>query len=287
MRSPRIFVSLLLLVSCKETPSAGTTPALAAVPSSVVTHAVNTTSSVAPVASRSDASDLGAMCEDLVKPPAGKMPRPVGSRARGVDVSVPAPWKALKEDGFVFGIAQALYGTNKNESFEANWVMMKRCGMARAAYDFLTPQVSGATQAKMFLERVGSDLGDFGPFVDVERPARCEGKCCGTSCEDWVVVVSDWIGTVKKATGRKPVVYTVEDFWKECGCNKSTFALHDLWLAGYPRFDFPVRPGFGGWQSWRFYQHAGNVKAGDAVVDLNVFHGTNGDFRAWLGTSAK
>ncbi len=71
-------------------------------------------------------------------------------------------------------------------------------------------------------------------------------------------------------------------FWKECVCNKSRFALHDLWLAGYPRFDFPDRPGFGGWQKWLFYQHAGNVRFGDSVVDLNVFRGTGAEFVAWL-----
>lgn len=281
---PRFFgVLALTLASCQGKESAQQAPPPpATAPVTAVAPA-----SAAPAATSSSAATTppvvpGPVCGDLVKPPAAALPKPTGKRARGVDASMPVAWKSLKDQGIAFAFAQALYGTTPNKSFAANWAMMKSCGLARGAYDFITPAASGASQAQLFLQTVGDDLGELGPFVDVERPANCKSKCCEVSCDGWTTVVADWISTVTKATGRKPVVYTVEDFWKECVCNKSRFALHDLWLAGYPRFDFPDRPGFGGWQKWLFYQHAGNVRFGDGVVDLNVFRGTDAEFVAWL-----
>lgn len=290
---PGLMLLCAVVASCRDqqAPMPGTAPGSAPVASGVValpmaTAPANSADPVVPSLPAAAASSSAfapttvTACEDLVKAENATLPRPAGHRARGVDASMPAAWKSLKEQGVSFAFAQAVYGTTANASFEANWSMMKSCGLVRGAYDFITPQSPGAQQAELFLKTVGSDLGEVGPFVDVERPAGCKGPCCGVSCDGWTTVVADWISAVSRATGRKPVVYTVEDFWKECVCNKSRFALHDLWLAGYPRFDFPERPGFGGWQKWLFYQHAGNVRFGGSVVDLNVFRGTEPELRA-------
>ena len=92
------------------------------------------------------------------------------------------------------------------------------------------------------------------------------------------------LARVEKRAGIRPLVYTVEPFWKECLCNSSRFAEHALWLAGYPRFDAAPRPGFGGWQRWTFYQAAGNVRLGRGVVDTDVFAGDERAFEALLQT---
>lgn len=282
---PVVVGLVAVLAGCRdrEAKPAGPQPTTSGVP--VVSSAPMVPSAAPAVSSAELPPSEPPACEDLVAADNANLPKPPGKRARGVDASMPAAWKSLRAEGVSFGFAQAVYGTTANKAFEANWAMMERCGLVRGAYDFLTPQVPGAQQADLFLKTVGEDLGDVGPFVDVERPAGCKGPCCGVTCDGWTNVVADWINVVSKATGRKPVVYTVEDFWKECVCNKSRFALHDLWLAGYPRFDFPERPGFGGWQKWLFYQHAGNVRFGGSVVDLNVYRGTEQELRDFVAAS--
>lgn len=87
---------------------------------------------------------------------------------------------------------------------------------------------------------------------------------------------------MEKALGRKVRVYTVADIWKECLRNTSSFADRPLWLAGYPGFDPGLRPGFGGWQRWVFYQYKGNLRLGQGVLDLDVFRGDQAALRGLL-----
>lgn len=218
-------------------------------------------------------------CENLVEASdeARIPPAPSGFSVRGVDASTPVPWKRISAEGFAFAILQASLGPRKNPSFEANWTMAGTCGLRRAAYHFLTPASDGKSQARTFLDTLGDDPGELLPIVDVERSPGCKSACCQLSCGEWSELTASWLKEVEARLGVRPLVYTVEDFWKECLCNKSRFAKRDLWLAGYPRFDAAPRPGFGGWLKWAFYQHKGNVKIGKGVVDLNVFRGSPQD----------
>lgn len=212
-------------------------------------------------------------CENLA--PGGKVAftLPPGPYLHGVDASTRVPWLDISQSSFRFAYVQAKLGQQRNAVFADNWAMAKRCQLLRGAYDFITPKLSGAEQAKTFLETVGPDRGELPLSIDVELPPGCKGPCCAVSCDGWATVISDWLKTVRAATNAEPMLYTVEPFWKECLCNSSRFAESRLWLAGYPRFDLAPRPGFGGWQRWLFYQHKGNARIGEGVVDLDVFAG--------------
>jgi lysozyme len=255
-------------VGSASTPAASGSarPGLAEAPPSATPVAVGA-GTAAPSAS-------AAACEDLGTHPPSKLPPiPGGHTVRGVDASTPAAWRQLREQGAAFGIVQAMLGRNKTAAFGPNWAMAKQCGIPRAAYHFLSPTVDAGQQASQFLAQLGDDRGELPPIVDVELPPGCKGPCCAVSCEGWTASVSRWLKDVEQATGHQAMVYTVEDFWKECLCNTSRFALRKLWLAGYPRFDLAPRPGFGGWQRWTFYQYKGNARFGNSALDLDVFNG--------------
>jgi GH25 family lysozyme M1 (1,4-beta-N-acetylmuramidase) len=225
-----------------------------------------------------------ADCADLV--PAGpnspKLDLPASARLRGVDASSLAPWKTLRDANFGFAFAGASHGLSKNASFAANWAMMKRCGLPRGAYHFLTDKSQGAVQARVFLEQLGEDPGELPPIVDVEKPTDCRGDCCERSCDEWIALTRDWITEVTRRGARRPILYTVEPFWNQCLCGSTRFSAHPLWLAGYPRFDFPEKLRFGGWSRWTFYQHAGNIRVGGGVVDLNLFQGALTDLERFI-----
>jgi lysozyme len=232
-----------------------------------------------PPAALPDCQDLGPS-EPRV--PLPDLPRT--ERARGVDASSPAPWKTLRDAGFVFAFAQAAYGIGANPSFAANWAMMRRCGLYRAAYHFITPMHDGAGQARVSWGQISGDPGELPPIVDVEKPVECRDECCDLKCEPWILTLRAWIDEMKRAGGREPLIYTVEPFWNQCLCGTKKFGAHSLWLAGYPKFNFPEKLSSGGWTRWTFYQHAGNVRVAAGVVDLNLFQGTSAELDQWVKT---
>ena len=213
-------------------------------------------------------------CADLVA--GGPIALPSTNLLRGVDASSLAPWRSLRAAGVAFGFAGATHGLAKIGSFGANFAAMKECGLARGAYHFLTDRADGATQARAFLEQVGADAGELGPAVDIEKPPRIARATAASALRATSGSSSarSFIGDVESRTGRKPIVYVVEPFFNQCLCGTPRFREHPLWLAGYPKFDMPARIAIGGWTRWAIYQHAGNVKVGASVVDLDVFDGT-------------
>jgi lysozyme len=183
-----------------------------------------------------------------------------------------------------FAFAGATHGLTKNPSFAENWAMMKRCGLPRAAYHFLTDKSEGALQARAFAEQIEKDPGELPPALDVEKPSDCRGDCCQLSCTQWNVITRAFVDELKRRTSREPMIYTVEPFWNQCLCGTTNYKNRPLWLAGWPRFDFPERLRFGGWTAWTFYQYAGNVRVAGGVIDLNLFRGTAEDLDRWIRT---
>lgn len=257
------------------------TPAVASAPASApAPPAASTPGSAAPPGSAVPADG----CRDLASARGGALPAaPWGFAVRGVDASTPGAWATLKEQRAAFALLQVAVGTRPSPHFADNWRTAKACGLPRGAYHFVTPRSDGTTQARMFLEKVGDDRGELAPVVDVELAPGCAAPCCGVSCEGWAETTRAWLAEVEKAWGRKAMVYTVKDFWKECLCNTSRFGERPLWLAGYPSFDLERSPGFGGWVRWVFYQYKGNARLGESVVDLDVFRGTPEELAALLG----
>ncbi len=210
-----------------------------------------------------------------------RVPEAHDSRIRGVDVGSKAPWRDIRQAGFRFAYVQAAYGIAKNEDFESNWRMAKECGVLRGAYHFVTPKRDPKAQARVFAELLRDDPGELPPSVDIERPVECKkDECCELTCAEWIALVDVWVAHVDRALGRKALVYTIEPHWNQCLCGTERFDDRALWLAGWPKFDFPANLRFGGWKKWTFYQHAGNVRLSGTVVDLNLFRGTESDLGA-------
>lgn len=205
---------------------------------------------------------------------------------RGFDASSDVAWTTAKEKGITFALLQATMGGKPNATFSANWAMAAACGIKRGAYHFASPKADPEQQADVYVE-TAAGFGDFPPIVDVELPPGCKGPCCELTCDAWRSTVGRILARVEKRANKRPMIYTVEPFWKECLCNTSRFAEHALWLAGYPRFDPGARPGFGGWQRWTLYQTAGNVKLGKGVVDADVFRGDAAELETFLAGAAK
>jgi GH25 family lysozyme M1 (1,4-beta-N-acetylmuramidase) len=286
----RLAMLVLALAACDGSPKAAPSgaPSVAA-PSSAVsstpaetsaTATASATTSSSSAASASASAEPLTPCVDLAP---GKAPAPPLGDPRylhGVDASTPAAWKTIKEGGYVFAFAQAALGGRKNAHFDANWRAMKACGFVRGAYHFLTPREDGAALARVLIEALGDDRGELPPTIDLEKPPSCEDECCDKPCSHWQGLVRSYLAELKKAGIEDVLVYLVEPFFNQCLCGTRELAGRPLFLAAWPKFDWPERVATGGFGRWTFYQHKGNVLVGGGVIDLNAFRGSEADLAA-------
>jgi uncharacterized protein with LGFP repeats len=70
-------------------------------------------------------------------------------------------------------------------------------------------------------------------------------------------------------TGRKPMIYTTTDWWRQCTGNTSAFADHPLHIAAYGQTSAGTLPN--GWGAYTVWQYS---STGPFVGDSNVWNGT-------------
>lgn len=246
--------------------------------------------SSAPIASAIASAPPSEACIDAVPgkiPPHGdadapqkyRPPKDLADRARAFDTSTPAPFATLRKAGFSAAFVQAAIGLKKNEHFKESWRIAKACRFPRGAYQFISP-TDGAAQARVVLEQLGDDLGEIPVSLDLEKPPSCEDECCGDSCAVWRSRVDAWLTTVEAKTKKPSMVYMVEPFYAQCMCGRRDYASHPLWLAAWPKFDFPKKPRLGAFEAWTFYQYEGNVTRYGGVLDLSLFRADKATFES-------
>src|ERR1700722_18678628 len=147
----------------------------------------------------------------------------------GIDVSNgqgKINWTSVKAAGVDFAIMKATQGTYDTQStFAANWAGSKAAGVIRSPYHFFDPTEDGAAQAQHFLSVVGA-MGpdDLPPMLDIECPTGSpDTTCLGTGTSDAAsaadIATRMWafIDAVQQATGKRPIIYTYEDYFSSNG----------------------------------------------------------------------
>jgi len=200
----------------------------------------------------------------------------------GIDVSKwqgDINWPTTKRGGIAFAFIKATEGGDHLDArFAENWANAGRAGMPRGAYHFYyfcrTPQ----EQARWFMRNVPRDPAALPPVLDVEwnhQSKTCKRKPSPARIRQ---EMRTWMGLVQRHYGKKPVIYTTVDFYKDNQLQR--LSEGEFWLrsvAGHPR---EVYPG----QSWSFWQYTGTGRvpgiSGD--TDINVFSGSPRQWRNWV-----
>lgn len=213
--------------------------------------------------------------------------RTPGSYAiHGIDVSRyqgSIDWPQVRSSGVSFAYIKATEGGDvADPMFQQNWQGAKRAGLPRGAYHYYYFCRTAAEQARWFIKHVPRDPGALPPVLDMEWNPR--SKTC-TKRPDGAVVRAEarkFLSLLEAHYGRRPVVYTTVDFFRETGIGR----LHgtEFWLrsvAGHPR---QVYPG----AFWRLWQYSGTglVPGIAGEVDLNVFHDAPATWLRWSGQLA-
>ncbi|WP_225828210.1 lysozyme [Streptomyces naphthomycinicus] len=213
------------------------------------------------------ASESAALLSLTVALPRG---HDVSSHQEGVD------WRAARVRGARFVYVKATESTDYHSpDFSGQYTGARKAGLIRGAYHFARPdRSSGARQAAYFVRHGGDwrpDGWTLPPALDIEyNPYSKKHKCYGLNRERMVRWIRSFSDETKRETGRRPVIYTTTQWWKQCTGNSRAFSSsHALWIARHGT----SRPGPlpGGWRYWTFWQYG--IK-GALPGDQNLFNGS-------------
>ena len=137
-----------------------------------------------------------------------------------------APWTGRKWRVAAFAFIKASQGNYDTQpTFAADWSGALAAGVVRSPYHFFDASIDGVAQANYFLGILngegGLKPGDLPPTLDIECPTAASQSATNPNCEytgasGWAAAATvvqrafDWLDTVEKATGRKPIVYSYE-----------------------------------------------------------------------------
>lgn len=196
----------------------------------------------------------------------------------GIDVSRwqgDIDWKRAGAAGVSFAYIKATEGGDHlDPMFRAHWDGAGQAGVRRGAYHYFYFCRPAEEQARWFIENVPRDRRALPHVLDMEW-TPFSPTCTRRPDGAFLRAEADrFLDLLERHYGRRPVVYTTVDFYRDTGIG----ALPDteFWLrsvAGHPQITYPGAD----WTLWQ-YTSTGLVPGIDGSVDINVFAG---DARAW------
>lgn len=173
--------------------------------------------------------------------------------AWGIDISnhqAGADLSKAKAAGCAFVFAKATEGlTYTDDHFAGFRAQAKSLGLPFGAYHFARPQAgrTGDQEARAFLNVAGKPDG-LPHVLDLEDTTLSSQATTG-----WAL---DWLTTVHKATGVRPIIYTYTAFAQGRLYPSTALAAYPLWLANYRTTPPPApQP----WSSWLVWQHTSSA----------------------------
>jgi GH25 family lysozyme M1 (1,4-beta-N-acetylmuramidase) len=205
------------------------------------------------------------------KPTKPHKPKPKPNKpAWGIDISsnngCSIDFKAVRHDGASFAITKATESTSYvNPCFTRDQVAaIGAAHLVPGAYHWLSPGgSSGKAEAAFFANAIGHagyGKGFLMPFVDVEEK---------TSLSDaaWCHEVGEFVHTVKKVLGEKPIIYTYPSYVDEYLYGCAFLSHYLLWIAN-PGASHPLIPA--PWHVFTLWQYTWTAHVAGVSGDVDV-----------------
>jgi lysozyme len=211
---------------------------------------------------------------------------PTKLAVHGVDVSRwqgEIDWPKLRSQGANFAYIKATDGGDHlDPMFKKNWRAAGEAGLRRGAYHFFYWCRTAGEQADWFIRNVPKAPGALPPVIDVEwngDSKNCRKRPSRAKVLEKMQVFMD---KLEAHYGQRPIIYTAPDFYRDN--LKGAFPNHPFWLRSVAAHPAKVYPG----RKWVFWQYSGSgLSHGvEGRIDLNVFHGDESEWRAWVGSVA-
>lgn len=197
---------------------------------------------------------------------------------QGIDISnhqKQIRWDDIDKRQVSFVFIKATEGGDfKDKSFHANWTAARERGFIVGAYHFFTFCKSGEEQAKNFIETVPLEPNTLPPVIDLEYG----GNCQLTSDKALVLAeIAVLINRLEDFYHKKPILYVTSEFYNDFVAYK--FDNNPIWIR-----DIYTQPALVDSREWTLWQYAnrGHHDGIDTFVDLNVFHGTEQQFKTLI-----
>lgn len=187
----------------------------------------------------------------------------------------------MKSAGMKFVIIRSGQNLWKDPKFDVNWLDAKNAGIPRGSYFFYDSRVSPESQAKLWKDIVGNDLGELPLFADYEESYK--GNYAGG--QNFKIFLEE----VKRLIPNKEIIlYTAFWYWKD----NVSISLHDyfsqykLWIANYGVSKPSIPLPFTDWEFWQYSEDGDGSKYGcDGGLDMNYFNGTEEEFNTRFSIS--
>lgn len=200
---------------------------------------------------------------------------------QGIDVSHyqgEMDWEKIKEQGISFAFIKATEGSSHvDQKFLNNWKRAEEAKVLIGAYHFFSFDSSGNTQAKLYIETVGSLSGKLLPVIDVEYYGSKEKN--PPSEEEVRINLQNMLDILEEEYKVKPMIYTTYKVYHKY--IKDKFTEYPLWIRNvyYPPVDIKE-----GWDFWQ-YSDTGildGYEGKEKYIDKNVFYGTKEQLKYYL-----
>ena len=213
------------------------------------------------------------------------MPSKTKYPVRGVDASHyqgQINWERIAEQGITFAFLKATEGSGTvDDCFAQNWENARAAGLYVGAYHFFSFDSSAATQAENYCAVVPDVEDALPPVIDLEFYRSDNLPDANAVRESLRILLMKMRGVY----GKKPIIYTTKACWE--AYLEGSDLDYTLWIRSIftsPSHDFS--------QSWTFWQYnprgmLDGYTGGDVRIDLNVFRGTEADFRNFAGYDPK
>ena len=224
----------------------------------------------------------------------GAMSGPYAHTIWGPDVSnyqhpggVGINWNSVRAQGARFTFVKVSEGNSYQNPYAASDIGGARAaGLYVAGYHFARPRLpltTAASDARTFAALMGNVkvAGTLPPVLDMETTG-------GLSAKNATAWMKDFLVALQSATGRTPMIYSGQWFWKGYLGNPMGFSQYPLWAAQYTGGIGPNL--FGDFQYSTFWQYTDAAKVNGITggVDASYFHGSLDQLisLAWIGISA-
>lgn len=201
----------------------------------------------------------------------------VGGMTRGVDVSSyqgEIDMATLAAQDVNFAYIKATEGASYVDArFAESWAAAEAAGLPAGAYHYFSYKVSGAEQARHYIETVGElTAGRLIPVVDMELTK--EEKANPPEVAEVVKALRVFLATLEEEYGVRPMIYATKDYYEKY--LKADFADYPRWVRSVL---WPVYIEAGGdWVLWQYDDHGKleGYHGDEEFIDLNVLNGEAG-----------
>ena len=198
---------------------------------------------------------------------------PVRYPVKGIDVSSHNGMMnldAAADDGIRFIFIKASEGADfHDENFRINYQKARHAGMKIGAYHFFRFDRDGVDQARNLISAIRGRHLDLGVAIDVETSGNPTG-IDSTLIADRLTRMADFLNL----NGYKVTVYSnTAGYFSYI---RESLPGTDLWICSFSPTPINTE-----WTFWQ-YNHRGKVKGINGDEDMNVFCGSESDWRNYL-----